>query len=105
VEARTAFRGKGISKSSVAVVVAVLVAFVLVAAGGSLAKALSRPVAPATAHIVAGQPGASGYGSAWNYSNLRHGTQSIEGPMPASAPLVMTVRDPGTRRGGSQIAP
>lgn len=99
MEARAAFRGAGISKRMAAVVVAVLLAFVLVAAGGYLAKAMNRPIAPAT-HVVAGQPG-----STWTYGNGRRGTSWIEDTATASASLIGSFHEPGTRRGGTQIAP
>jgi hypothetical protein len=99
--ARTAFLGSGISKGMVAVI-AVLAALMLGAAGGYLARTLSLPTASIAAHVVAGQPGASGYGSAWNYSSRRSGTQSVEGPVPEAAP-VAKFREPGSRRGGPQI--
>jgi hypothetical protein len=79
VEARTAFRGTGISKSMAAIVVAVLAALVLVAVGAYLASAISRPIAPPATHIVAGQPG-----STWTNGNGRHGTMWIEEQAPAS---------------------
>ena len=99
MQARTAFRGAGISKRMAAVVVAVLLALVLVAAGGFLAKATNRPIAPAT-HFVAGQSG-----STWTYGNGRSGTSWIEEPETASASLIGSFHEPGTRRGGNQIAP
>lgn len=100
--ARTAFPGSGISKGMVAVLVAVLAALMLGAAGGYLAKTMSLPTASIAAHVVAGQPGASGYGSAWNYSTRRSGTQSVEGPVPEAAPSAK-FREPGSRLGGPQI--
>ena len=102
MEARTALRGSGISKRVVAIVIAVLAAFVLGAAGGYVAKTVSLPAATSPSHILAGQSEASGVGSAWNYSNLRHGTQSIEGPAPASASAGVSFREPSTGRGGPQ---
>lgn len=99
MEARTAFRGAGISKRMAAVVVAGLLALVLVAAGGFLAKATNRPIAPAT-HVVAGQSG-----SAWTYGNGRRGTSWIEATASANASLIGSFHEPGTRRGGTQIAP
>jgi hypothetical protein len=102
MQATTAFRGPGISKSRVAVVVAVLVAFALGAAGGYIAKAMSLPLATARVTSVVGMPGASGPGSAWNYSSRHGGTQSVEGPAPASvAPA--SFRDPGSQRGGPRL--
>ena len=103
IETRTALRGPGISRRMVAVVIAVLAAFALGAAGGYAAKTLSLPVASAALHIVPGQSGASGVGSAWNYTNLRHGPQSIDGPVPASASVPPSLREPSTRRGGPQL--
>jgi hypothetical protein len=102
MEARAALRGSGISKRTVAVVIAVLAAFVVGAAGGYIAKTVSLPAATTASHILAGQTETSGFGSAWNYSNLRHGTQTIEGPAPASASDGTSFREPSTGRGGPQ---
>ena len=101
MEARTAFRGSAISKSMLAVVAALL-AVVLVAMGGLLVRTFSRPVAAPATHVVAGQSGASGFGSAWNYSSRRSGPQAMEGPTPANASTTASFREPGTRRGGPQ---
>jgi hypothetical protein len=79
MEARTAFRGTGISKSTAAIVGAVLAALVLVTVGAYFAKALNRPVAPPVTHVVAGQPG-----SAWANGNGRHGNMWIDEQAPAS---------------------
>jgi hypothetical protein len=102
MEARTALRGSGISRRTVAVAIAVLAAFLLGAAGGYVAKAVSLPIAGGPSHIVAGQIGGSGVGSAWNYSNLRHGTQSIEGPGLSSVSSSASFREPSAGRGGPQ---
>jgi hypothetical protein len=102
MEARTALRGSGISRRTVAVAIAVLAAFLLGAAGGYVAKAVSLPIAGGPSHIVAGQIGGSGIGSAWNYTNLRHGTQSIEGPAPSSVSSSASFREPSAGRGGPQ---
>jgi hypothetical protein len=101
VEARTTLRGTGFPKGMVAVVVAVLAAFLLGGAGGYVAKTLSLPAAPAPAHIVAGQPGASEAGTAWNYSSRRGGNQAIGGPETSAAPSA-PVQQPGARRSGNQ---
>ena len=79
MEARTAFRGTGISKSTAAIVVGVLAALVLVSVGAYLAKALSHPVAPPVTHVVAGQTG-----SAWANGDGRRGTIWIDEQAPAS---------------------
>jgi hypothetical protein len=100
MEARTAFRGTGISKSMATAVVAVLLALLLVAVGWNAAKALRTPIALATTHVVAGQPGAT-----WSYGNGRHGTSWIEGPAAVGAAISGSFHEPGTRRGGTQIAP
>jgi hypothetical protein len=63
----------------VAIVVAVLAALVLVSVGAYLAKSLSRPVAPAVSHVVAGQSG-----SAWTNGDGRHGRIWIDEQAPAS---------------------
>lgn len=103
METRTALRGSAISKSKVAVVAAVLAAFMLGGTGGYLIKTLTLPAATAAQHIVQGQPGGSGYGSAWNYSSLRSGTMSVEGPAPAESSFTPKFREPGTGRSGPQI--
>ena len=103
MEARAAFRGSAISKNIVAVVAAVLAALILGAIGGYLIKTLSLPAPAVGKHFVAGQPGASGYGSAWNYSTLRGGTQSVEGPAQAGLPTSASFREPTTGRGGPQL--
>jgi hypothetical protein len=102
MEATTALRGPRISRRMVAVVIAVLAAFVLGAAGGYVAKTVSLQTPGAASHIVAGQIGGSGLGSAWNFSNLRHGTQSIEGPAPSDVSSSASFREPATGRGGPQ---
>lgn len=101
MEARATFQKSAISRNMVAVVVALAAAFLLGGTGGYLVKTLSLPVATSAAHIVAGQPGGSGYGSAWNYSSLRSGTMSVEGP--AESSFTPALREPGTRRSGPQI--
>jgi hypothetical protein len=82
MEARATYRGTGFSKSLIAVV-AILVAFVLAAASGYIARnAASQPV-PAT-HVVKGQSTASE--NAWNDSIRHGGTQSVEGPAALASP-------------------
>ena len=102
MEARTAFHGSAISKRMAAVVVAVLAAFMLGGIGGYVVKTLSLPEVSVAASVVAGQPAESAYGSAWNYSTRRSGTQSIEGPAPAGLPTSASFREPTTGRSGPQ---
>lgn len=102
MEARTAFDGSAISKRMAAVVVAVLAAFMLGGIGGYLAKTLSLPTLPAAANVVSARPAASAFGSAWNYSTRRSGTQSIEGPAPAGLPASPSFREPTIGRSGPQ---
>jgi hypothetical protein len=105
MEASSALRGSGISKRMVAFVIVVLAAFMLGAGGGYAAKTLSLPRASVVPHILIAQDGASGPGSAWNYSSRRSGTQAVGGPAPAtlSAPARgASFREPGTGRGGPQ---
>lgn len=102
MEARTAFRGSAISRGTVAVVAALLAALVLAVIGGLVVKTLSVPAAAPAKHMVAGQPGASGIGSAWNYSTQRSGTQTVEGPAPAASSTGASFREPGSQRGGPQ---
>ena len=99
MEARTAFRGSAISRGTVAMIALLLAALVLAAIGGLVVKTLSVPAAAAAKHTVAGQSGGTGFGSAWNYSTQRSGTQTVEGPAPSAAP---TFREPGSLRGGPQ---
>lgn len=101
MESRTALRRAGISWRAAAVVVAVLVAFALGGAGGYVMKTLSLPASAATLQVVSGQSTVARPGSAWNYSNRRSGTQSAEGPAPAS-PAGAPFRQPGTGRTGPQ---
>jgi hypothetical protein len=75
---------------------------VLVAMGGLLIKTLSVPAAAPAKHIVAAQPGASGFGSAWNYSTRRGGIQTVEGPAPIVSSTSTSFREPGSQRGGPQ---
>ncbi len=102
MEARTELHGSGISKRMVAVVVAVLAAFLLGAGGGYAAKTLSLPSASLGPHIPTGLNGASGFGSAWNYSSRRSGTQAVDGPVPAAPSTGASFREPTTGRGGPQ---
>jgi len=75
---------------------------VLVVMGGLLFKTLSAPAAAPAIHVVAAQPGASGVGSAWNYSSRRSGTQTVEGPAPTAFSTSASFREPASRRGGPQ---
>jgi hypothetical protein len=102
MEARTAFRGSAISSGRMAVVVAVLAAFVLGGIGGHLVKALSLPASALAAHVVAGQPGASGFGSAGNCSIRRNETQSVQRQAPIGQPIGTTLREPTKGRSGPQ---
>ena len=99
MEART------VSKRMAAVVIAVLAAFLLGAAGGYAAKTLSLPSTSLGPHIPTGLDGASGVGSAWNYNSRRSGTQAVDGPAPAPASKPSkgaSFREPATGRGGPQ---
>jgi cell division protein FtsN len=102
MEARRAFRGSAISRNMVAIVAAVLAAFLLGATGGYLARTLSLPVAATATHVLAGLPGASAPGSAWNYSNQHSRTQTVEGPARAGSSASASFREPGSGRGGPQ---
>jgi hypothetical protein len=84
----------------VAALATVLAALLLAAIGGFLVKTLSPAAAAPAAHILAGQS-AAGYGSAWNYSVRRSGTQSVEGPAPADSPT-SAFREPTPGRSGPQ---
>lgn len=95
MEARIALRGSGISKQMMAVVFAVVAAFLLGALGGYGAKAMSLPAGTSTVHVAVAQPAASGFDSAWNYSS-RRGPQPLDGPAPA---------DLATGRSGPQLLP
>ena len=103
MEARAALHGSVISKSMVAVLTAVLAAFLLGGFGGYAVKSLSLPPAAAQHHVLAGQTAASDFGSAWNFSTQRSGTQTIEGPAPVvELPTTASFREPSTGRGGPQ---
>jgi hypothetical protein len=102
MEARRSFHGSGNSKDTVVAIIALLVALVLVVMGGLLAKTLTAPAAAPAAHFAAAQPGASGFGSAWNYSTRRSGTQTVEGPAPTAVSTGSTFHAPGSRRGGGR---
>ncbi|HSP09800.1 MAG TPA: hypothetical protein VLU92_09430 [Candidatus Dormibacteraeota bacterium] len=83
-------------------IAALLAALVVMAIGGLLVKTLSVPAAAPAGQTVPGQLGASGFGSAWNYSTRRSGTQTVEGPAPAAAPTGSTFHAPGSRQGGGR---
>jgi hypothetical protein len=80
MEARATFRESTVSKNVMTVVLALVITFLAGGIGGYLVKSFSLPVATSALHIVAGEPGASEPGTAWNYTNRRGGIQSIEGP-------------------------
>lgn len=101
MEARRAFHGSGNSKDTVVAIVALLVALVLLVMGGLLFKTLSTAATPPN-QVFTGQPAASGPGSAWNYSNRRSGTQTVEGPASTAASTGASFREPGSKRGGPQ---
>jgi hypothetical protein len=100
METRTAFRGSVKSRQVVALAAAVLAAFMLAAIGVTLVKVMSTSIAVPSAHIVAGQPDASTFGSAWNYSTRRSGIQTVEGPVAPST--TAKFRAPSVGRGGPQ---
>lgn len=81
MEARTAIRGSGISRSFAAVC-AVVVTMGLGVTAGVVAKNLSAPAAAGT-HIVLGQGGA-----ALQYSGHRGGVQVVDGPAASTAKAV-----------------
>ncbi|HVC78200.1 MAG TPA: hypothetical protein VND96_16945 [Candidatus Micrarchaeaceae archaeon] len=85
-----------------AVVAALLAALVLAAMGAVPIKTLRVPAAAPAQHIFAGQPGAAGFGSAWNYNTQHTGTQTIEGPASTTLSPSASFREPGSRRGGPQ---
>jgi hypothetical protein len=84
MEARATFRESAVSKNVIAVVAALVITFLLGGSGGYLVKSLSLPSATSAAHSAVIRLGASEPGSAWNYSNRKSGTQSVEGPAPAA---------------------
>ena len=88
MEARTAFRGSGVSKSLLVVIAALMAVFVLGGASGYLLRthgAAETTLAPAT---NVSQPAPA---PAWNDSDRRSGVQSNEGsPLPSPA-----WKDPG----------
>ena len=94
--------GRRIPRRMVAVVVAVMAAFVLGAFGGYLFKALTISAVAGTGQVFGAQPGASEPGSAWNYSGRRSGTQSFDDPAPTSSPSTAPFRQPANGRTGPQ---
>ena len=102
MEARTTLGGRGIPKGVMAVVASVLAALALLAVGGLGIRALSTPAAAQPKHPVAGQPAASGFGSAWSYTVRRAGTQTVEDPPPIESLARPSFREPGGSRGGPQ---
>ena len=102
MEARRSFQGSANSRHIAAAVVALLAALVLVVIGGLIVKTLSAPAAAPASHSAAGQPDASGYGSAWNYVIRRSGTQSVEGPASTAPSTGSTFHAPGSRLGGGR---
>lgn len=102
MEARRSFHGSANSRDNVVAVVALLVALVLVVLGGLIVRTLSAPAAAPAIHFAAGQPDASGYGSAWNYGIRRSGTQSVEGPASTAPSAGSTFHAPGSRLGGGR---
>jgi hypothetical protein len=102
MEARAAFREPGISKKAVAFVFALMAALILGVTGAYVLRAASASGAAAPGHVLMlGQYSAGGDGSAWNFSNRRSGTQSVEGPAPEAATAAS--KQAGARRGGNQI--
>jgi hypothetical protein len=100
MEARATLRGTGVSKGIVAIV-AVMVALALGAGAAVLAKGITGSTAAPAAHIVQGNPGASGPGSAWNYSVRRSGLQSVEGP---AAPATTSFLGPDAQERNTRLA-
>lgn len=102
MQATATFRRPRIGWRPIVVLGALLAAYLVGGASGYLAKSLSLQPAPAQTRSVVVSTGAADYGSAWNYSSRRFGTQSIEGPTLAATPSPIP-HEPGSRRGGSQI--
>ena len=102
MEARRTFRGSSISKNMVAAFATVLAALMLAAFGGYLVKTFSPVVAAPAPQILAGQSGATGIGSAWNYSVRHSGTQSVEGPAPSDTQTNSSFREATPGRSGPQ---
>jgi hypothetical protein len=102
MEARRAIRGSSISKNMVAAFATVLAALMLAAIGGYLVKTLSPASVMPAAQILAGQSGADGIGSAWNYSVRHSGTQSVGEPAPSDTQTSSSFREPTPGRSGPQ---
>jgi hypothetical protein len=99
MQAGAAYRGSVASNRFFWAVATVLALLALATAAGVYISAnAGRTVAPF--HILAGQDGANGSGSAWNYRLQRSGSQSVEGP--AAVDLDQYA---GTQRAGTQIVP
>jgi hypothetical protein len=85
MEARATFRESTVSKSAVAIIVALLAAFLLGGTGGYIVKSLTLTSSTSAGHTAVIQVRASEPSSAWNESNRRSGTQTVEGAVPAEA--------------------
>jgi hypothetical protein len=86
MQATTTFRRPRVTKQVAVAIMALVVAYVLGGASGYLAKSATLPVQVAPSRSVILSAGPSDYGSAWNYSSRRSGTQSVEGPTDTAPP-------------------
>jgi hypothetical protein len=98
MQATTILRKPGTSLKTVAMVLAILAAFALVAAGGYIARSTSGGALHSPAVLL--NIGAADPGSAWDYRTRHAGTQTVEGPAPQPSPMF---HEPGSRRGGSRL--
>src|ERR1700730_18434189 len=98
MEATATFRRPRITWRAIVVVGTLLAAYLLGGASGYLARSASIQPVVGQARSVVQSVGASDYGSAWNYSLRRSGTQSIEGPNAAATPSPI-FHEPGSRLG------
>lgn len=78
MEARTAFRTSAVSRGLVAVVVLVLAALMLGAAGGYLAKSLSLPVKAPAAHVTDAQQATPDFSDEPRITRGRSGPQTMD---------------------------
>jgi len=102
MEASTAFRRSAVSKNTVRVIAGLLAALLLGGVGGYFVRTWTLPAVAPAAHGTAAGSAAPESGSAWTYSNRRHGTQSVDGPEAPGWPAPSRLREPGSRHGGPQ---
>ncbi len=102
MQATITARKPRLRKELVAVTAAVVAAYLAGAGSGFLVKTVTLQSATAPDHALVVSAGTSDYGSAWNYSMRRSGTQFIDGPE-VPTPAAPKFHEPGSRVGGNRI--